>query len=363
MSLSVESVRDALSNVIEPDLGQDLITLNMVFDIEVRGKDVSFTVNLTTPACPLKAEIERACINAVKHLVDMDAHVTVNMTANVQKTRVDGQGDQSLVSEVANIIAIASGKGGVGKSTIAVNLAIALAQAGAKVGLVDTDIYGPSIPMMFGVNERPDISVRRKIVPLEKYGVKILSMGFMVDPDQAVIWRGPMVSSAVRQFLSDAEWGDLDYLLLDLPPGTGDIQLTIVQNVPLTGAVVVSTPQDVALEDARKGVAMFKKVNVPILGIVENMAWFMDPAGNKHHIFGKDGARKLAASLEIPFLGEVPLEQSIREGGDEGLPVVLRNPESAGAKAFVEISEKTAQSISIRNASLPATKKIEILFR
>lgn len=363
MSLSVESVRDALSNVIEPDLGQDLITLNMVFDIEVRGKDVSFTVNLTTPACPLKAEIERACINAVKHLVDMDAHVTVNMTANVQKTRVDGQGDQSLVSEVANIIAIASGKGGVGKSTIAVNLAIALAQAGAKVGLVDTDIYGPSIPMMFGVNERPDISVRRKIVPLEKYGVKILSMGFMVDPDQAVIWRGPMVSSAVRQFLSDAEWGDLDYLLLDLPPGTGDIQLTIVQNVPLTGAVVVSTPQDVALEDARKGVAMFKKVNVPILGIVENMAWFMDPAGNKHHIFGKDGARKLAASLEIPFFGEVPLEQSIREGGDEGLPVVLRNPESAGAKAFVEISEKTAQSISIRNASLPATKKIEILFR
>lgn len=363
MSLSVESVRDALSNVIEPDLGQDLITLNMVFDIEVRGKDVSFTVNLTTPACPLKAEIERACINAVKHLVDMDAHVTVNMTANVQKTRVDGQGDQSLVSEVANIIAIASGKGGVGKSTVAVNLAIALAQAGAKVGLVDTDIYGPSIPMMFGVNERPDISVRRKIVPLEKYGVKILSMGFMVDPDQAVIWRGPMVSSAVRQFLSDAEWGDLDYLLLDLPPGTGDIQLTIVQNVPLTGAVVVSTPQDVALEDARKGVAMFKKVNVPILGIVENMAWFMDPAGNKHHIFGKDGARKLAASLEIPFLGEVPLEQSIREGGDEGLPVVLRNPESAGAKAIVEISEKTAQSISIRNASLPATKKIEILFR
>lgn len=363
MSLSVESVRDALSNVIEPDLGQDLITLNMVFDIEVRGKDVSFTVNLTTPACPLKAEIERACINAVKHLVDMDAHVTVNMTANVQKTRVDGQGDQSLVSEVANIIAIASGKGGVGKSTVAVNLAIALAQAGAKVGLVDTDIYGPSIPMMFGVNERPDISVRRKIVPLEKYGVKILSMGFMVDPDQAVIWRGPMVSSAVRQFLSDAEWGDLDYLLLDLPPGTGDIQLTIVQNVPLTGAVVVSTPQDVALEDARKGVAMFKKVNVPILGIVENMAWFMDPAGNKHHIFGKDGARKLAASLEIPFLGEVPLEQSIREGGDGGLPVVLRNPESAGAKALVEISEKTAQSISIRNASLPATKKIEILFR
>ncbi len=363
MSLSVESVRDALSNVIEPDLGQDLITLNMVFDIEVSGKDVSFTVNLTTPACPLKAEIERACINAVKHLVDIDANVTVNMTANVQKARIDGQGDQTLVSEVANIIAVASGKGGVGKSTVAVNLAIALAQAGAKVGLVDTDIYGPSIPMMFGVNERPDISVRRKIVPLEKYGVKILSMGFMVDPDQAVIWRGPMVSSAVRQFLSDAEWGDLDYLLLDLPPGTGDIQLTIVQNVPLTGAIVVSTPQDVALEDARKGVAMFKKVNVPILGIVENMAWFMDPAGNKHHIFGKDGARRLAESLEIPFLGEVPLEQSVREGGDEGVPVVLRNPESAGAKALVEISERAAQSISVRNASLPATKKIEILFR
>jgi len=363
MSLSVESVRDALSNVIEPDLGEDLITLNMVHDIAVEGKNVSFTVNLTTPACPLKAEIERACVNAVKHLVDTEAVVTVNMTANVQKNRTDGQGDQALASEVANIIAVASGKGGVGKSTVSVNLAIALAKAGAKVGIVDTDIYGPSIPVMFDINERPDISVRRKLVPLEKYGVKLLSMGFMVDPDQAVIWRGPMVSSAVRQFLSDAEWGELDYLILDMPPGTGDIQLTIVQNVPLTGAVIVSTPQDVALEDARKGVAMFKKVNVPILGIVENMAWFMDPAGNKHHIFGKDGARKLAESLEVPFLGEVPLEQVVREGGDEGVPVVLRNPDSESAKALTSISEKTAQSISVRNASLPATKKIEILFR
>lgn len=363
MTLSVESVRDALSNVIEPDLGEDLITLDMVHDIAVDGKNVSFTVNLTTPACPLKAEIERACVNAVKHLVDSEAVVTVNMTANVQKNRTDGQGDQTLASEVANIIAVASGKGGVGKSTVSVNLAIALAKAGAKVGIVDTDIYGPSIPVMFDINERPDISVRRKLVPLEKYGVKLLSMGFMVDPDQAVIWRGPMVSSAVRQFLSDAEWGELDYLILDMPPGTGDIQLTIVQNVPLTGAVIVSTPQDVALEDARKGVAMFKKVNVPILGIVENMAWFMDPAGNKHHIFGKDGARKLAESLEVPFLGEVPLEQAVREGGDEGVPVVLRNPESESAMALTSISEKTAQSISVRNASLPATKKIDILFR
>lgn len=363
MALSIESVRDALSNVIEPDLGEDLITLNMVHDIAVDGKKVSFTVNLTTPACPLKAEIERACINAVKHLVDIDAEVTVTMTANVQKNRTDGQGDQTLASEVANIIAVASGKGGVGKSTVSVNLAIALAKAGAKVGIVDTDIYGPSIPVMFDINERPDISVRRKLVPLEKYGVKLLSMGFMVDPDQAVIWRGPMVSSAVRQFLSDAEWGELDYLILDMPPGTGDIQLTIVQNVPLTGAVIVSTPQDVALEDARKGVAMFKKVNVPILGIIENMAWFMDPAGNKHHIFGKDGARKLAESLEVPFLGEVPLEQVVREGGDEGVPVVLRNPDSESARALTAISEKTAQSISVRNASLPATKKIDILFR
>jgi ATP-binding protein involved in chromosome partitioning len=363
MPISVEQVRDALSNVIEPDLGQDLITLDMVFDIAVDGKDVSFTVNLTTPACPLKAEIERACVNAVKHLVDMEANVTVNMTANVKQHRVDGQGDQSLVSEVANIIAVASGKGGVGKSTVAVNLAVALAQAGAKVGLVDTDIYGPSIPVMFGMNERPDISVRRKLVPLEKYGVKLLSMGFMVDPEQAVIWRGPMVSSAVRQFLSDAEWGELDYLVLDLPPGTGDIQLTIVQNVPLTGAIVVSTPQDVALEDARKGVSMFKKVNVPILGIVENMAYFVDPSGQKHHIFGQNGARKLAETLDVPFLGEVPLEQVVREGGDEGKPVVLRNPESESAKALVAISERAAQSISVRNASLPATKKIEILFK
>lgn len=363
MAITVDQVRDALSNVIEPDLGKDLITLEMVHDIEVDGKAVSFTVNLTTPACPLKAEIERACVNAVKHLVDMEAEVTVNMTANVQKHRIDGQGDQSLVSEVANIIAVASGKGGVGKSTVAVNLAVALAKTGAKVGLVDTDIYGPSIPVMFGVNERPDISVRRKLVPIEKHGVKLLSMGFMLDPEQAVIWRGPMVSSAVRQFLSDAEWGELDYLLLDLPPGTGDIQLTIVQNVPLTGAVIVSTPQEVALEDARKAVAMFKKVNVPILGIVENMAYFETPDGQRQHIFGQGGARRLADKLEVPFLGEVPLEQNVREGGDHGMPVVLGQPETSGAQSLTAISEKTAQAISVRNASLPATKKIEILFR
>jgi ATP-binding protein involved in chromosome partitioning len=361
--ITIDAVRDALSNVMEPDLGQDLITLNMVHDIHVEGKKVSFTVNLTTPACPLKAEIERACINAVHHLVSQEADVFVNMTASVQKQRIDGQGDASLVSEVSNIIAVASGKGGVGKSTISANLAMALAKAGAKVGLVDTDIYGPSIPLMFGINERPDISVSRKLVPLEKYGIKLLSMGFMVDSDQAIIWRGPMVSSAVRQFLSDAEWGELDYLILDLPPGTGDIQLTIVQNVPLTGAIIVSTPQEVALEDARKGVAMFNKVNVPILGIIENMAYFTDDQGKRHAIFGEGGARRLASTLEVPFLGEVPLEQVVREGGDEGLPVVERNPESVAAKALVTIAEKAAQSISIRNAALPATKKVEILFR
>jgi len=361
--ITVDAVRDALSNVMEPDLGQDLITLNMVHDIQVEGKKVSFTVQLTTPACPLKAEIERACINAVHHLVSQEADVYINMTASVQKQRIDGQGDTSMVSEVSNIIAVASGKGGVGKSTISANLAMALAKAGAKVGLVDTDIYGPSIPLMFDINERPDISVRRKLIPLEKYGIKLLSMGFMVDSDQAVIWRGPMVSSAVRQFLSDAEWGELDYLILDLPPGTGDIQLTIVQHVPLTGAIIVSTPQEVALEDARKGVAMFNKVNVPILGIVENMAYFTDDQGKRHAIFGEGGARKLAAELEVPFLGEVPLEQVVREGGDEGHPVVERNPTTVAAKALVSIAEKAAQSISIRNASLPATKKVEILFR
>jgi len=287
------------------------------------------------------------------------------MSSNVKKGRTQQQGDTSLLPGVKNIIAVASGKGGVGKSTVAVNLAVALAKTGAKVGLVDTDIYGPSIPTMFNLHEKPSVTTKRKLIPLEKYGVHLLSMGFLIDTDEAVVWRGPMVSSAVKQFLSETEWGELDYMVLDLPPGTGDIQLTIVQTVPLTGAIVVSTPQNVALDDARKAVAMFRKVNVPVLGMVENMAYFTPPElpDKKYYIFGKDGAKNLALKQEVPFLGEIPLEQITREGGDSGEPVVVKDEESLSAKAFMEIANKTAQQISIRNSNESPTEKVEIQFK
>ncbi|MEM9997527.1 MAG: Mrp/NBP35 family ATP-binding protein, partial [Bacteroidota bacterium] len=268
---------------------------------------------------------------------------------------------------VKNAIAVASGKGGVGKSTVAANLAVALSRAGHKVGLVDTDIYGPSVPTMFGVpeGEKPRLNDQRKIIPLRRYGVKLLSMGFLVDTRNAVIWRGPMVSSAVRQFLNDADWGDLDYLVLDLPPGTGDIQLTIVQTIPLTGSVVVSTPQKVALDDARKGVAMFQNVNVPVLGIVENMAYFAPPdrPDRRYYLFGQGGARKLAEELGVPLLGEVPIEEQLRESGDRGKPIVVAEPESASARAFVGIAEEAVRQVAFRNESEPPTQPIEILYK
>ncbi len=362
--MTEEQIKEALGNVIDPDLGKDLITLNMIEDIAIDGKKVSFTVNLTTPACPMKEEIKRACINAIVHLVDKDAIVEPNMSSKVQQSKQMEKDETDTLSGVKNIIAVASGKGGVGKSTVSVNIAVALARSGARVGIVDTDIYGPSIPTMFNVRERPNINTRRKLIPLEKYGVKLLSMGLLVDQDQAVVWRGPMVSSAVKQFLNEADWGELDYLIMDLPPGTGDIQLTIVQTVPLTGAVIVSTPQDVALDDARKGVAMFRKVNVPVLGIIENMAYFTPPDApdKKYHIFGKDGAKKLAERLEVPFLGEVPLEQSMREGGDNGKPVAADEELGISGKAISDISQRVAQQISIRNANAEPTEKIEIKF-
>ncbi len=271
------------------------------------------------------------------------------------------------VQNVANFIAVASGKGGVGKSTVAANLAVALAQTGAKVGLLDADIYGPSVPLMFGVpsDEKPRVNEQRDIVPLVRYGVKVLSMGFLVDDANAVIWRGPMVSSAVRQFLSQAAWGELDYLIIDLPPGTGDIQLTLVQTVPLTGAVVVSTPQPVALADARKAVKMFENVHVPVLGVVENMAYFTPPdlPDRRYFLFGEAGAQKLAAELDVPVLGEVPIEQATREAGDAGTPVVLREPESAAAKAFVQAAERVVAEVARRNAEAPPTQPIEILYK
>lgn len=362
--ITKEAVLNALSHVEEPDLGSDLVTLNMVHDIAIEGKNISFTVELTTPACPLKEMIQRACINAIHHLVDKEAEVTVHMSAKVNSNRKDGK---SVLPDIKNIIMVASGKGGVGKSTVAVNLAIGLAEQGASVGLLDADIYGPSIPIMLGLrDERPmmqNISGKSMIVPMERFGIKTMSIGLLIDEKQAVIWRGPMASSALKQFISDVNWGALDYLVIDLPPGTGDVHLTLVQTIPVTGAVIVSTPQAVAAADARKAIMMFKQpqVNVPILGVVENMAYFT-PAelpNNKYYLFGKDGAKKMAEQFELPFLGEIPIVQSIREGGDTGVPAVIGD-EPVTKKAFLNLAGRVAQNIAIRNANLEPTRVVQI---
>ena len=362
MSITEDKVKTALSNVIDPDLGKDIVSLNMVKDIEIDGKNLSFTVELTTPACPMKEEIEKACRNAIEHMVDSEANVSINMTSDVSKNRTEDQGNQELLSGVKNIIAVASGKGGVGKSTVAANLAVSLARSGASVGLLDMDIYGPSIPTMFGIHERPNITTQKKLIPHEKYDVHLISMGFLVDTDQSMVWRGPMVTSAVKQFLNEVEWGELDYMVLDLPPGTGDIQLTIVQTVPLTGAVIVSTPQTVALDDARKGVNMFEKVDVPVLGLVENMAYFIPPdlPEKKYYLFGKEGVKRLAEKTDTNYLGEIPIEQSIRESSDDGKPIAVADVASKSAEAFLEISNRVAQQISIRNAEHVPTEKVNI---
>ncbi|KAA2240072.1 Mrp/NBP35 family ATP-binding protein [Chitinophaga agrisoli] len=363
--ITKEQVLQALSNVEEPDLGKDLVTLNMVKDIEIDGNNVKFTVVLTTPACPLKDMIRNACITAIHLMVSKEAQVTVNMTANVNSNRKDGR---STLPNVKNIIVVASGKGGVGKSTAAANLALALAEGGASVGLMDADIYGPSVPIMFGVRgERPmmtNVDGKGMIVPLEKYGIKLMSIGLLIDEKQAVVWRGPMASSALRQFITDVYWGDLDYLVIDMPPGTGDIHLTLVQTVPVTGAVIVTTPQDVALADAKKGIMMFagQQINVPIIGLVENMSYFT-PAelpNNKYYIFGKDGGKRLAEDMEIPFLGQIPLVQSIREGGDDGAPVMVGN-DAITKQAFLEFAGNAARSIAMRNANIEPTRIVEIV--
>ena len=361
MSISKEEILKALSTVQDPDLKKDLVTLNMVRDIVVGDQKVSFTVVLTTPACPLKEKIRKDCEEAVFKVVGKDFKVDIHMTSSVTSLRDNAP----LLPGVKNIIAIASGKGGVGKSTVTTNLAVALAMAGAKVGLIDADIFGPSIPVMFNCErEQPEVKVvdgKNYIIPLEHYGVKLISIGFLAPADSAVIWRGPMASAALKQFISDTVWGDLDYLLIDLPPGTSDIHLTLVQTVPVTGAVIVTTPQKVALADANKGLAMFKQpqINVPVLGVVENMAYFTpeELPDNKYYIFGKDGGKKLAEKYDVPLLGQIPLVQGIRESGDSGLPVVLK--EGVTAQAFKELAEAMARQIAIRNANFGSTKRVE----
>ncbi|MCC5946722.1 MAG: Mrp/NBP35 family ATP-binding protein [Bernardetiaceae bacterium] len=363
MVITEKQILDALATVDDPDLKQDLVTLGMVKDIEIKDKAIYFTVVLTTPACPLKELIRNNCIDAIHKLVASDLQVFVKMTSNVTSTR---QGP--ILPGVKNIIAIGSGKGGVGKSTVTSNLAIALAQKGAKVGLIDADIFGPSIPTMFncegarpGVIEKDD--GKYVLIPLEQYGVKLLSIGFVTAPKDAIVWRGPMASSALKQFITDTDWGELDYLLIDLPPGTSDVHLTLVQTVPVTGAVVVTTPQKVALDDAQKAVSMFHnpKINVPVLGIVENMSYFIPPdmTDKKYYIFGKNGGHVLASRNEVPFLGELPLVQTVREAGDSGAPVILDKKSEIG-KSFADVAEELARAIAVRNAKLGTTKVVEI---
>lgn len=350
-----EDVLKALSTVQEPDLGKDLVTLNMIRDLAIEGSSVSFTIVLTTPACPLKDLLENNCKTAIRKL-DPSLTVNVKFSSSTSTVRPD---KNTVLPGVKNIIAVVSGKGGVGKSTVSANLALALAQGGASVGLMDADIYGPSIPIMFGVRgERPlmtEINGKAMIVPLEKYGIKLLSIGLLVDEKSAVVWRGPMASSAIRQFITDVNWGDLDYLVIDMPPGTGDIHLTVLQTAPVTGVVVVTTPQLVALADARKGIAMFgqAQIKVPVIGLVENMSYFT-PAelpDNKYYIFGNEGGKKLAAEYDIPFLGQIPLVQNIREGGDAGIPVMISNDEIS-RQAFIELGGNVARSVSMRNAHM-----------
>lgn len=352
MIITNEQVLAALSNVEDPDLKKDLVTLNMIKDVKIEDLQVSFTLELTTPACPMKDMLRNACVNAIKHFVNANANVSINITARVTKPN-----DTTQLNAIKNIILISSGKGGVGKSTVSSNLAVTLAANGAKVGLIDADIYGPSVPIMFDLvgakpSARETEDGKTLILPIEKYGIKLLSLGFFADPEQAVPWRGPMASNAIKQLFNDADWGELDYLIVDLPPGTGDIHITISQSFPIAGAVIVTTPQQVALADTKKGLNMFKMpgINIPILGVIENMSYFTpeELPENKYYIFGKNGGKELSEKFGVPFLGEIPLIQAITDAGDNGKPIAL-DTNSALNAAFNDIAGKIAQQISINN--------------
>jgi len=361
MTVSSKDVLNALSEVNDPDLKKDLVSLNMIRDVHVDGLQISFTVVLTTPACPLKELIRKDCLEAVGSIQD-GLEIDINITSDVTSNRKNA----ILLPKVKNIIAVASGKGGVGKSTITANLSVGLSKTGASVGIIDADIYGPSIPTMFNCEfEQPAMKQengKNLIIPLEQYGVQLMSIGFLTPPENAVIWRGPMASSALKQFIGDVDWKPLDYLLIDLPPGTSDIHLTLVQTLPVTGAVIVTTPQKVAIADARKGLAMFTQpqINVPVLGVVENMSYFTpsELPDNKYYIFGKDGGRTLAEQSDVPFLGEIPIVQSIRESGDVGFPAVLKD--DITAKVFSQLAEEVARQVAIRNATMENTSTVDV---
>jgi ATP-binding protein involved in chromosome partitioning len=337
-----EAVLAALSTVDDPDLRKNLVTLNMIQDLKINGTTVDFTIMLTTPACPMKDKIHNEALAAVQG-VEGVKDVNIKMDANVP---TDGRSRGLLQVPVRNAIAVASGKGGVGKSTVSANLAVSLAQSGARVGLLDADIYGPNIPTMMGVEQLPP-ATGNKLVPAEAFGVQIMSIGFLVKPGQPLIWRGPMLHSAIRQFLTDVAWSELDYLIIDLPPGTGDAQLSLAQSLPLSGGVIVTLPQQVSLDDALRGLEMFRQLNIPILGVVENMSYLELPDGTRVDVFGSGGGQKLAQATQVPFIGAIPLDPAVREGGDSGKPIVVGHPESVVARALKAIAEDIAAKISV----------------
>ncbi|MEY3299762.1 MAG: Iron-sulfur cluster carrier protein [Cyanobacteriota bacterium] len=350
LTLSPDSVLEVLRPVQDPELQKSLVELNMIRNVAIQDGEVSFTLVLTTPACPLREFIVEDCEKAVKTLPGVTT-VKVDVTAETPQQKA--LPDRTGIDGVKNIVAVSSGKGGVGKSTVAVNLAVSLAQAGAKVGLIDADIYGPNAPMMMGLSDA-NVMVRQGsqgevLEPAFNHGVKMVSMGFLIDRDQPVIWRGPMLNGVIRQFLYQVQWGELDYLIVDMPPGTGDAQLTLAQAVPMAGAVIVSTPQDVAISDARRGLRMFQQLNVPVLGVVENMSYFIPPDApeKRYDIFGSGGGEKIATDLDVPLLGCVPLETTVREGGDQGVPIVVQFPDSASAQALKAISQQLAARVSV----------------
>ncbi len=347
MSVTKEQVLSALRGVQDPDLHKDIVTLGFVKDVQVKGGEVDFTIELTTPACPVKEDMKAQAEQLVGALPGVLA-ARARMTANVS-TR-GGMGRQQ-VPGIRNILAVGAGKGGVGKSTTSVNLAVALARKGARVGLLDGDVYGPNIPQMLGVEGTPEVSPEKRILPPEVQGIKVISMGMLVPKDQPIIWRGPMLHGAVQQFMRDVAWGELDYLVVDLPPGTGDVALSMAQSVPMAGAVVVTTPQGVSVSDVRKAVGMFRQLSIPVLGVVENMSYFVcGHCQERTDIFGHGGGRRMAEEMEIPFLGEVPIDTRVRAGGDEGRPIVAEAPDAPAAKAFLDLASKVAAQVSIQNA-------------
>ena len=343
--LSEEIVLNSLKQIIDPDLKKDIVTLGFIRDLKIDGGNVSFTIMLTTPACPVKEQMETDATEIVRGLEGV-TNVKVVMDAEVPQGR--GIKDNIAIAGVKNIIAVSSGKGGVGKSTVAVNMAVALAADGAKVGIMDADVYGPNVPMMLGTGYgQPDIE-NNKLIPIEAHGIKMISMAVLVPPDKPMILRGPMLHGVVRQFLSDVNWGELDYLIVDMPPGTGDVQLSLAQLVPVQGAVLVTTPQEVSLSDVRRAVKMFEQVKVPVLGVIENMSYFIAPdTGNRYEIFGRGGGQKLCDEYGLNFLGEVPMGIEVREGGDSGVPVVISAPDSPQSAAFRHVAEEVARQVSI----------------